>query len=116
MCCYVPECDKVLHWHCYMKTVLVGMRGSVPRKHFLPGDNNVVVCKRRHLDKVLKLYKRASNEKNMGWTQNSLKGEDDPANSETMLLDWLTTQGNYVKYTVRGTKARQSCKSATKLQ
>jgi hypothetical protein len=44
------------------------------------------------------LAKRSTVDKNVGWSEDSLYGPDHPANSETMLLDWLTTGDNYTIY------------------
>jgi hypothetical protein len=47
MCCYLPTCDIIIHWPCYIRQVLqLARKGTVALQHFLPGNENVAVCTR----------------------------------------------------------------------
>jgi hypothetical protein len=97
--CFIPRCKREIHWQCYVHIVLKGQRkGSEQKEHFWPGNLDVATCARPHLVKAVSLVKRVTVDENLGRLEDDLKGPDDPNNSESMLLDWLTTHGNYETY------------------
>eukprot|EP00978_Attheya_sp_CCMP212_P009532 scaffold22545_cov61-Attheya_sp.AAC.3 len=52
------------------------------------------------------MYKRCSDKikvkRRPAWSNDCANGPDDPKNSERILLDWLVTEGNYVRFRGKG--------------
>ena len=68
--CFVPQCEKEIHWHCYESFILKGSRkNTMALDHFLPDNFNVAACSRRHVKQAATLSKKVSAEENMGWTE-----------------------------------------------
>ena len=97
--CRNEGCNKVMHYACYQGSVLV--------KHALaplPLQGYAIACTKRCYSKIIKEVKKkqqSGNAERLLWHQDGKDGPDDPKTSQAILVDWLTTPGNYSKY--RGT-------------
>lgn len=60
------------------------------------GGEMIVACTKKHYSTVLKNLDPSSSR--VPWNTDGPKGHDDPVNSETLLVEWLCTEGNYAKY------------------
>jgi hypothetical protein len=101
MVCYAPLCNRVFHSFCYDIGVL--------SKHFLPHFNEEetqhpyahVVCKKECYGKAKRHYANMSadpEDRNIPWNKDGRLGENDPNNSENILIAWLQKPGNYAKF------------------
>ena len=69
-----------------------------------PHDNNAVCCNKDHVTKALKEAEKKKQKDvdttniNIPWGEDGKNGRNDPNNSLAILLDWLTTIGNYARY------------------
>jgi hypothetical protein len=99
MTCFVTKCNKKINWHCYICLVLEGQcKGTETKTNFMEGNQNVAVCSHWHLKQAAAASKKSPVDENVGWTEDGLRVPEDPNMSEGMLLDWITTDGNYRVY------------------
>lgn len=116
--CFETNCEKTVHYPCYDNFVLQKNRVDNP----FPNILEAVFCSKTHMLKRVKKGNEpdidASNT-NLQWDKDGKNGPDDPKNSMAVLIDWLTTPGNYAKYkgdTVTGkTKIRVAEEISTKI-
>jgi hypothetical protein len=96
--CLLRGCEKVMHFECYRSFILNKHQIDNP----FQDDNDAVCCSKAHLNKGIKQKARddATNQAgivNIPWDQDGKEGPADPQNSLAILMDWLTTYGNYKK-------------------
>jgi hypothetical protein len=93
-CCH-HKCDKVMHFACYERFVLLKNAIENP----FPDKPETVFCTKLHLNRGSNYIKTDDEAfKNIQWDKDGKDGADDPNNSMSVLLDWLTSPGNYSKY------------------
>ena len=64
-----------------------------------PNEYDAACCNKAHLTKALKQGKSREDDANTNipWDKDGKNGPSDPQNSMAILLDWMTTLGNYAK-------------------
>jgi hypothetical protein len=63
-----------------------------------------------------KLVMKASSESNrVPWDKDGKKGQDDPHTSMKILIEWMTTEGNYSRYRGKGNNSVTKLQFATSL-
>ena len=94
--CYLEECGKDIHFQCYKHLVL--QKNAM--EHPFPNLPDIVFCTKKHLGKSRKILegREVGNNLNIQWEKDSKDGPDNPNNSMAILMDWITTHGNYEKY------------------
>lgn len=89
----------MMHYECYKKFVLEKHKMHNPFEDNYDG----ACCSKAHLLKAVKLKAKKAEKAvaevgaNIPWDKDGKDGPDDPQNSMAILLDWLTTHGNYSK-------------------
>jgi hypothetical protein len=78
--CAAPDCIKFLHMCCYVNKVRC-------KNSFDLLDVNKVVCRKQCYSKATKA--------SLSWHNDGCKGVHDPNSSVGILINWLTTEGNY---------------------
>jgi hypothetical protein len=93
--CLAKDCGKVIHFECYNKFVLDKHKMHNP----FPDDYEAACCSKAHLMKAVKMKQKAAADvgANIPWDKDGKDGPDDPQNSMAILMEWLTTLGNYSK-------------------
>ena len=93
--CLAKDCGKVMHFECYNKFVLEKHKIHNP----FPDNYEATCCSKAHVMKALKMQQKASADAgaNIPWDKDGKDGPDDPQNSMAILMEWLTTLGNYSK-------------------
>jgi hypothetical protein len=99
--CYAPGCDRAFHSYCYDLGVLrKNVLGHFDLRN-LQAPFLKIACKK---DCYRKAYRHHANvtadpeDRNIPWNRDGAKGDDDPNNSENILIAWLKTPGNYAKF------------------
>jgi hypothetical protein len=90
--CGGTKCDKKVHVMCYQGIVLKAKNGSMEA---LPGGT--VACTKACYQAAVKALSGGDSSRGK-WNNDGQKGIDDSHTSMKILLDWMTTQGNYSKY------------------
>jgi hypothetical protein len=90
--CAAKGCEKKVHLMCYQGLILRTKTGSLE-----PLPNNVVVCTKGCYQATVKAMSGAEPGRGK-WNSDGKNGVDDPNTSMQILLDWMTTEGNYSKY------------------
>jgi hypothetical protein len=99
--CYAPGCDRALHSFCYdlgvlRKNLLGHFDASNPEHPFLK-----IACKKECHKKAYRHFANMNanpEDRNIPWNRDGHGGEDDPNNSENILIGWLQHPGNYNKF------------------
>jgi hypothetical protein len=96
LACLVTGCPKVMHYTCFKTFILDKNKLDDP---FESDDQDSVCCSKLHLTKAMKQGKNKTDDANINipWDKDGMNGPNDPHNSLAILLDWLTTHGNYGK-------------------
>jgi hypothetical protein len=99
--CYTPYCRKLLHSYCYD----LGVRRRNLQEHFDSSNPEppfaLVACTKKCLKKAKAHYANMTadpEDRNIPWNRDSRLGDDDPNNSENILISWLRKPGNYQKF------------------
>ena len=94
-CAGDPECTKMFHWDCYQEFIL--SKNKV--EHFAK-SKDVIACTKKHF--LLAQKKGAldmiDGTRNIPWHMDGKEGKNDSNNSMSILIDWLTTPGNFNCY------------------
>lgn len=91
--CAADGCPKFVHLICYQGIVLRDKSGS----DLPPLPDNHVCCTKACYSIVTKSL--SGSESNRGkWNSDGKGGPDDPHTSMKILLDWMTTEGNYSRF------------------
>lgn len=96
LCAGSNECRKKLHWDCYKEYILE--KNGV--EHFT-NSCKVIACTKKHylLAKKKNDYMEVKDgSRSIPWHLDGKEGADDPNNSMRILIDWLTTPGNFNRY------------------
>ena len=95
---YVTDCCRVVHFECYDRFLL----GRHQLENPFPDIPNAVFCNKKHLEKGKKVQKAVNDANNttpnIPWDRDGKNGPDDPCNSMSILLEWITKYGNYKRY------------------
>jgi hypothetical protein len=93
--CLAKDCGKVIHFECYNKFVLDKHKIHNP----FPDDYEAVCCSKAHVMKAVKMKQKAMADvgANIPWDKDGKDGPDNPQNSMAILMEWLTSLGNYSK-------------------
>jgi hypothetical protein len=102
------DCEKVIHYECYNKIVLKKHKMHNP----FPDDYEAACCSKAHVMKAVKMKQKATADvgANLPWDKDRKDRPNDPQNSMAILMEWLTTLGNYSK--LKGNNSN----GATKIQ
>ena len=99
--CYAPGCDRAFHSYCYDLGVLrKNLLGHFDLRN-LQAPFLKIACKK---DCYRKAYRHHANvtadpeDRNIPWNRDGRGGDDDPNNSENILIAWLQHPGNYNKF------------------
>ncbi len=99
--CYAPGCDRAFHSYCYDLGVL---RKNI-LGHFdlsnLQAPYLKIACKKECYKKAYRHHMNVSadpEDRNIPWNRDGGEGDDDPNNSENILIAWLKHPGNYAKF------------------
>ncbi len=99
--CYAPGCDRAFHSYCYDLGVL---RKNI-MGHFdlsnLQAPYLKIACKKECYKKAYRHHMNVTadpEDRNIPWNRDGGEGDDDPNNSENILIAWLKHPGNYAKF------------------
>ena len=89
--CKAPGCMRQIHYSCYTSHVRLKHKLNVV---FDTQGNELVACRKLCYVKMEK-FVATGMETRLPWDKDGKGGQEDPNNSEKILLDWLLTEGNY---------------------
>ncbi|KAL7562789.1 hypothetical protein ACA910_020901 [Epithemia clementina (nom. ined.)] len=95
--CANPSCNK--SW-CYICVCEVYTKYKLPTlvdSDAQPSNEEIPVCTKLCYKAVQKLV-ITGNDARIPWDKDGKDGENDPYNSSRILLDWITTEGNYARF------------------
>ncbi|KAG7337029.1 hypothetical protein IV203_020185 [Nitzschia inconspicua] len=95
--CAADGCNKTVHLMCYQGVVLRDKSGGDLR----PLSENHVVCTKACYNNFVKSLSGSDSSRGK-WTNDGKGGPDDQHTSMRILLDWMTTEGNYSRYCGKG--------------
>ena len=93
--CAADGCDKTVHLMCYQGVVLVDKKNN-NHSSLPPLPGNHVACTKACYNAATKAL--SGNTGRGNWTSDGKGGTDDPHTSMKILLDWMTTEGNYSRF------------------
>ena len=84
-----------MHYNCFKRFVVEKNKLDDP----FPNEYDAACCNKAHLTKALKQGKSREDDANTNipWDKDGKNGPSDPQSSMAILLDWMTTLGNYAK-------------------
>ena len=94
--CAHDGCANMCHRECY-NSLVIRKNGLEPLAECSRFED-VPACTKKHYDTVKKKALRASKDNtnvNVTWNKDGKNGLDDLNTSESIILDWWTTLGNY---------------------
>lgn len=91
--CAFPTC---LAYRCVPCNFNFFKKREWPILHDDVSGDVIVACSKKHYGAVLKNLQ--PNSSRIPWNNDGPKGYDDPVNSESLLIEWLSTEGNYTKF------------------
>ena len=94
MDCAGPECSRKVHLLCYQGVVLGS--GSGNKIPYLP--DNLVCCTKVCYNAIVKSRQNGQDSSRGKWDSDGKRGPKDPNTSMRILLDWITTEGNYSRF------------------
>ncbi|KAG7357175.1 hypothetical protein IV203_001863 [Nitzschia inconspicua] len=92
--CAADGCNKMVHLMCYQGVVLRDKSGG----DLQPLSENHVVCTKACCNNFVKSLSGSDSSRGNKWTNDGKGGPDDPHTSMRIILDWMTTEGNYSRY------------------
>jgi hypothetical protein len=114
--CQFPTCQKAICQSCFTAVVLT--KNQLDAFENKDGST-VVVCSKRHYNSCKKaitdLEKKQKKEPSNRWDQDGPLGRDDPNHSESIVIGWLTDEGNYRKYRGSDNKGLRKTEFAEKI-
>jgi hypothetical protein len=110
--CANEGCAKRVHMICYQGAILMNKNGD----DLPPLPEFQVACSKGCYKTVMKAGAESNR---VPWDKDGKKGQDDPHTSMKILVDWMTTEGNYSRYRGKGnngvTKLQFATQSAEKM-
>ena len=91
--CAADGCNKMAHLMCYQALVLTDKKNNTSLP---PLPNLEVACTKACYTAATKAL--SSNNGRGNWTTDGIHGPEDPHTSMKILLDFLTTEGNYSRF------------------
>jgi hypothetical protein len=114
--CQFPTCQKAICQACFTAVVLT--KNQLAAFESKDGST-VVVCTKRHYNSCKKaitdLEKKMLKEPSNRWDQDGPLGRDDPNHSESIVIGWLTEEGNYRRYRGSDNKGLRKTEFAEKI-
>ncbi len=99
--CYAPGCDRAFHSYCYDLGVLrKNILGHFDTSN-LEAPFSKIACKKECYKKAFCHHANVTadpEDRNIPWNRDGGEGDDDPNNSENILIAWLQHPGNYSKF------------------
>ena len=86
--CSADGCSFGVHLMCYQGIILGHKNAALP--------DNCVACKKKCYDSIVK--SRSASDSRGKWDCDGKNGPNDSHTSMKILLDWLTDEGNYVRF------------------
>ena len=111
--CNAQGCGRSMHVTCCEQVVYEKNKLSL----LLDDDEEtLLVCTKKCYDKVKKKIDEERNDNSrILWNKDGRLGPDDPNNSEAILIKWLTTPGNYIKFRGKGNNGMRKIRFADQI-
>ena len=112
--CVVKDCEKYVCWVCVDVEVCQKNKLETLKDR---NDEDIFVCTKKHYEKVAKSLAEGDGDGRLPWNKDGPLGEADPNNSESILINWLCTEGNYARYRGKdnhGTRKKDFCEQISR--
>ncbi|KAL7568693.1 hypothetical protein ACA910_021689 [Epithemia clementina (nom. ined.)] len=95
--CANPSCNKFWCYICVCEVYTKYKLSTIVNSDAQPSNEEIPVCTKLCYKAVQKLV-ITGDDARIPWDKDGKDGENDPYSSSQILLDWLTTEGNYARF------------------